>query len=211
MVYFINYFINIALIRYMKTESENLSAQQSLEIITSMIAQAQGKVQKNVFYFLLWGWVVAIANLGMYTLIQLNYTYPYVAWAITIPAWIFSMYKGFRHSKEAGSSSSHFDSISAALWIGYGIVIFTLVGFGAKINYQLNPVILLFSAVPTCVSGVILRFKPLIIGGILFWIFGIVCFLVPTEFQFIVGAVAIVLGYLVPGYLMKSHQPDRNV
>jgi len=194
----------------MKTESENLSAQQSLEIITSMIAQAQGKFQKNVFYFLLWGWVVAIANIGMYTLIKLNYPYPYVAWAITIPAWIWSMYHGFRQSRDR-SPSTHFDVVSGALWIGFGVVVFTLVAFGGKINYQLNPVILLFSAVPTCASGVILRFRPLIFGGVLFWVFGIVCFLVPYEFQFIAGAVAIVCGYLIPGYLLKSHQPEKHV
>ena len=49
-----------------------------------------------------------------------------------------------------------------------------------------------------------IRFKPLIAGGLVFWAFGIVCFLVSREFQPLVGAAAIIGGYLIPGYLLKN-------
>jgi hypothetical protein len=78
----------------MKSEWEKLSAQESLDIITTMISEAKGKAQQNGFHFLLWGWVVAMANLGMYILTQLDYPRPYIVWAITIPAWITSLYDG---------------------------------------------------------------------------------------------------------------------
>lgn len=189
----------------MISESENLSAEQSLDIITKMIRQAQGKVQRNTFYFLLWGWVVTLANIGMYVLIQLEYQYPYIVWTITIPAWIVTMLKGYQQGKTA-PSGTHFDRITAWLWVTFGICIFTLVAFGYKINWQLNPVILIVSAIPTIASGVILRFTPLIMGGISFWAFGIICFLVPGETQFLIGALAIACGYLVPGYILKKKE-----
>jgi hypothetical protein len=186
----------------MKAESENLSAQQSLDIITSMIAEAKGNVQKNNFFFLLWGWVVALANIGMYVLGQLDYSRPYIVWSLTIPAWIITLYIAFKGNK-GQRTATHFDRISAWLWMSFGITIFILVAFGFKINYQLNPVILTISAIPTLVSGVILRFTPLITGGVLFWIFAIVSFLMPREIQPLVGAIAIVCGYLIPGYMLK--------
>ncbi|MFZ6010902.1 MAG: hypothetical protein ACOYXT_11210 [Bacteroidota bacterium] len=191
----------------MKTESENLSARQSLDIITSMITQAKGNVQRNSFYFLLWGWVVAVANLGMYALTLLQYDRPYIVWVITIPAWIISLYKGFRQSREE-RISTHFDKISMWLWISFGICVFTLVAFGYKINYQLNPAILLLCAIPTFISGVILRFTPLMLGGASFWIFSIIDFLTPMESQPLVGAIAIICGYLVPGYLLKNKKDN---
>jgi hypothetical protein len=187
----------------MNTESEKLTAEQSLDIITTMIRQAQGNVRKNTFYFLLWGWVVTLAHLGMYVLTKVAYPYPFIVWLITIPAWIITLYKAFKGNR-AQVVHSHLDRITGAIWLTFGICIFTLVFFGYKINYQLTPVILLVSAIPTFVSGIILRFTPLMLGGASFLVFGIVSFLLPFELQPLAGAVAIVCGYLLPGYLLKN-------
>jgi hypothetical protein len=187
----------------MKADSENLTAQQSLDIITTMIRQAKGKVQKNGFHFLLWGWVVVIANLGMYTLARLDYAYPWAIWAITIPAWIISLYKGYKDGRSE-NMVSHLDFVTMWLWIGFGIVIFTIVAFGAKVNFQINALVVTISAIPTFVSGVVIRFRPLMFGGAALWVFGIVSFLAPREIQPLIGAVAVLCGYLVPGYLLKN-------
>ncbi len=187
----------------MKTDSENLSANESLDIIAQMIRQAQGNVRKGSFYFLLWGWVVSFANLGMFTLIQLKYSRPYMVWLITIPAWLASMYYGYSRSKEQ-RVVTHIDRTTMWLWISYGICIFTLVFFGSTINWKLNPIILLMTMIPTLVSGIIIRFKPLIIGSILIWLFAIVSFLVDYQYQYLTGTLAVICGYLVPGYMLKN-------
>jgi hypothetical protein len=135
----------------------------------------------------------------------LGYAHPYIVWVITVPAWGFSLYKGSR-TKKIASASSHFDKISGWLWFSFGLTVFILVGFGYKINFQLNPVILIVSAIPTFVSGVILKFKPLVFGGICFWIFGIISFLVSVELQPLVGAIAMVCAYLIPGYLLRKQE-----
>ena len=184
-------------------KQENLTAQESLDIITSMVREAKGKIQRNNFFFLLWGWVVMLANIGMFTLTKLDYAYPYIVWAITLPVWIFSMVAAFRRGRK-NHSITHFDRISGTLWLCFGVIVFTLTGFGFKLNYQINPLILTLCAMPTFVSGVILKFRPLMVGGVLFWILGIVSFLVAREFQPLIGAVAISCGYLVPGYMLKN-------
>jgi hypothetical protein len=190
----------------MKTQSENLSAQQSLDIITGMIEQAKGSVQKNSFYFLLWGWVVVFANLGVYALIKFtDYPNPFIVWGITIPAAIISIIYGIRSGKEA-RVASHLEKISACIWIGFGITCFIFIAFGSKIGWQINPVITTMCATPTLVSGVIIRFKPLMYGSIALWALGIASFIVGTETQFLLSAVAITLGYLIPGYLLRSHE-----
>jgi hypothetical protein len=83
-------------------------------------------------------------------------------------------------------------------------VTLSLIFFGYKINFQLNPLILLLVSIPTFVSGIILKFKPLIVGGILFWFFGLINFFVPLEYQNLIGALAMICGYLIPGYLLKG-------
>lgn len=187
----------------MTTEHNSLSAADSLNIITKMIEQAQGNVQKSSFHFLLWGWVIALANLGMYSLIQFDYPHPYIVWLITIPAWIASMVYGFRQGREK-KVVTHIDRTIMWLWITFGITTFILIFFGSSIRYNINPVIILISTIPTFATGKLIRFKPLVLGAVSFWFFGIACFLVSVEMQNLVGAGAVIVGYLIPGYLLKN-------
>lgn len=188
----------------MNPENEQLSAQQSIDIIAQMIKQAQGKVQKSSFYFLLWGWVITLANLGMFsTLAFTDYDeYASFFWLLPIPAWIITIVYGQKQEKSS-TTSSHLDKISAWLWISTGIAILPIVIFGSAINYQINPIVLTLVAIPTYVSGIILKFKPLLLGGACFLAFSIICFLVDGQTQYLVGALAMICGYLIPGYLLK--------
>lgn len=190
----------------METKTDNLSAQESLHLISSMIQQAKGKMQKSSFYFLLWGWTVAIANLGVYILIKFtNVENPFLMFAITIPSAIIAAVYGMRQEKET-SAPTLLDNINKWLWIGFGITCFIFAFFGGRIGWQINPIIITMCAVPTFISGIMLRFKPLMIGGVIFWISGIALFLVPVETQFLIAALAVVLGYLVPGYMLRKSE-----
>jgi hypothetical protein len=189
----------------MNTEKENLDPKQSLELITSMINQAKGNMQNGSFYFLLWGWVITLCNLGMYYLFK--YTeykqYAPLVWTLSIPAWIITIIYANRQEKKAGMLT-HLDRISMWLWIGMAITILPAWIFGAQTNWMVNAIILMPVGMATFLSGIIIRFRPLILGGITFWIAGILCYIVGPIEQYLVGAVAIVFGHLVPGYLLKK-------
>ncbi len=190
----------------MENKNDNLSAQQSLDLITSMIRQAKGNVQKSGFYFLLWGWTIVIANLGVYFMLEFtDIKNPFLMFSITIPAAIISMIYGMNQGKKVAAPTV-LDSIHMWLWIGFGINCFIMAAFGGKTNWQINPVIITMCAVPTFVSGIMLKFKPLVIGGSLFWVFGIICFMVDPKIQFLVAAFAVTVGYLVPGYMLKKSE-----
>lgn len=188
----------------MSTNAKDLSAQESLAIITGMINEAKGHLKKNSYYYLLWGWTVMVAQLAMFVLYQLEYRHAYSAWLITIPVWIYTIIRIVANKKER-PARTHFDSISGWLWLSFSVIIFTLIFFGWKVNYQLNPLILLVTAIPTVVSGVILRFQPLKFGGMFFWVAGVTSFFLPMEFQPLAGAIGITGGYLIPGYLLKKY------
>lgn len=185
-------------------DKQDLSAQQSLELIARMIQQTQGKMQRSSFYFLLWGWIITIANLGMYaTLAFTNYDdYAPFWWLLPLPAWIVTMIYSNRQERNA-TAATHLDRINMWLWIITGIAILPIVVFGYKINYQINPLVLTLVSIPTFVSGVILRFRPLLVGGASFLALSAVCFLVDGATQYLVGGLAMFLGYLIPGYMLK--------
>ncbi len=205
LVYNINYFTFVTLVINMETKNDNLSAQQSLDLIASMINQAKGHVRNQSFYYLFWGWVIVTANLGAYLLFKIKYHSPYWIWLIVIPAWLISIAYGYKQSNQA-RSATHIDKINMALWISYGVFATTIPFLGQWINYQINPIILMVGGICTFTSGVVLRFNPLQIGGIIIFASGIISFFVNPELQLLVAATAIALGYLVPGYILKAQK-----
>lgn len=189
----------------MEPQKNTLSPQQSLEIITSMVRQAQGNISKNSFYFLLWGWVITACNFGMYYFFKFTEykAYAPMVWLLCIPA---SVITGVYASQQRKSPNpiTHLEKINMWLWIGLMLCIFPVWIFGAKINWMINAVVFLPIGLCTFVSGTILRFKPLLAGGILLWVCSVLCFIVGPVEQYLVGGIAMIFGYLVPGYRLRN-------
>jgi hypothetical protein len=58
----------------------------------------------------------------------------------------------------------------------------------------------------TSLSGVIFRFRPLMIGGILNWIIALTAFYVDFDIQLLLLALSMVVSYLIPGYLVNDSE-----
>ncbi|MFY0608054.1 MAG: hypothetical protein JXR10_15145 [Cyclobacteriaceae bacterium] len=188
-------------------EEKELSENESLQLITEMI----GKAQKNYrsggsFHFLLWGWVVMLANLAHYLLmIYSTYEHPYIVWLATFPAGIISAIYGARQSNSR-RVKTHFDSIHSQVWIAASVGIFISILFMGKLSFNHNCVILLFAGIGTYITGNLLRFKPLIAGGVSLALASVIAFNVSIIDQYLVAAVGIFLGYIIPGYMLKKKE-----
>jgi hypothetical protein len=192
----------------MDQQPASLSPQQSLDLISQMIRQTKGNISESSFYFLLWGWVIASCNLGMYLFIKFSPYPPGQAawvWTLTIPAWIITMVYASRQDRSK-AVTTHLDKINMWLWLSLGFTILPSWIFGASVNWMVNAIVLMPVGMATFVSGVILRFRPLRWGGIVFWIAGTLCYLVGPIEQYLVGALAMLLGYIIPGHLLRKAQ-----
>ena len=201
----------VPLMPYMETKNDNLNPQESLELIANMINQVKGNIGRSSFYFLLWGWVIAICNFGMYLIFKFS-SFPQYApyvWILVVPAWIATVIYANKQQKQKGATT-HLAEINKWLWITMAISILPVWFFGAKLNWMINAIVMMPIGSATFLSGIIIRFRPLILGGITFWLAGIACYLVnPTE-QILIGGLAVMLGYLIPGYILKN-QRENNV
>ncbi len=185
---------------------EEMSPQESLDIISAMIRQAKGNTQSNSFYFLLWGWVVALAHLGIFYLLTFtNYQRPEFIWLISIPAAFASVIYGYRGHR-AARVSTPLDSTITWLWGAYAVTIFVIICFGKSVNFQIVPLILLFTGVATLLTGKLIKFNPLIVGGISIWSFGVAAFLLPYNYQSLIAGVAFSVGYIIPGHMLRKQK-----
>lgn len=179
----------------------------SLRIIAEAIENAKSNFKDNGFFYLLWGWLVLGASLLEYSLIQFTSTpYHWVGWPIlmTLGGIISGVY-GYRLGKKA-TVKTIIDNTMIYLWYGFLISLLIIIVVGI-INHTswliLNPLIIVLYGLGTFVSGGILKFKPLIIGGILAWLIAIVAFFIQSEVQLLLMAFAIIVSYLIPGYMLK--------
>jgi hypothetical protein len=64
--------------------------------------------------------------------------------------------------------------------------------------------ILLFYGIPTFLSGVIMRFKPLKIGGITCWILSAISVYVQSREIILLLVPAVVIAWIIPGYSFRA-------
>ena len=102
------------------------------------------------------------------------------------------------------------DYIIGFVWITFAIVII-LLGFliGALTTGEyythIIHILLAVYGMPVFLTGVIVRFKPLIIGGIACWILCIVStFITIYDYQFLCIPVAMLVAWIIPGYLLRA-------
>lgn len=189
---------------------KEISQEESLKIISDMIGQAKSNLAKGgSFYFLLWGFVVAIANLSAYYLVVVvNYPKPYIVWLIMIPAGIATIVYSVRHKKRA-KVHGHLDKIYGQMWLGVFVCIMITLVFMNKIEMQQNAIILLITGLATFVSGRMLNFTPLVLGGIALWIASVFAFTVSPVEQNLVAGIAIIVGYVIPGFLLRREEQSK--
>ena len=81
--------------------------------------------------------------------------------------------------------------------------------FAGMLAYSAGAAVLVGFA--TFMSGILLRFTPLIFGAVTMWVGAVVCMLLTPDEHVLVQGVATILGYLVPGYWLNHQSRNRHV
>jgi ABC-type Fe3+-siderophore transport system permease subunit len=114
-------------------------------------------------------------------------------------------------SKKQAIVKSHLDRYIATVWITAGLLMGLMVFLSLTINQYPTPFILGVTAMATALSGLMVRFRPLVLGSVIFLIASIISIYLNGADQLLVFAIAMVLGYLVPGYILRSSKSKDNV
>jgi hypothetical protein len=187
----------------------NLTEQQSIRIIQEMIATSKNNLKDNSFFYLLWGWLVLSASLTHFILIQVHWEYAFLPWPVLMmTGGIISVVAGYRLGKKA-RVVSHVDKMIIYLWYAFMAVVLIIIAMALmdKILWVTTyPVIISLYGLGTFVSGGVLRFRPLIIGGIACWVISVIAFFVPSSYVLLLTGLSVIIAYLIPGYLLKSKE-----
>ena len=185
----------------------NLTPEQSLKLIDEMMRQAKRSFHRMSFYFLLWGILLIGAMLIEYVMDYTGHRLYGKSWGVIgmiggITSWVH----GARQGKKEGASTA-MDRVMMWLWAAFVITMMvTIVGYGVSGGGTPAGSILVLTGLPTFVSGQLMRFKPLIFGGLLFWVLGALSYFVGPEMITWLYIGAMLFGYVIPGYLLKRQE-----
>jgi len=186
---------------------QELTPSESLKLIETMIGQAKRSFHRNSFYFLMWGVLLIAAMIFNYAMAVQDNPIGGYAWpAVGILGGILSWIHGAREAKQHHVRTM-MDRMMLWLWAGYlATLLTTMIAAGASGHAMNVGWIIVLTGLPTFVTGQMIRFKPLIFGGILFWVLGAVAFFVDVRSMALLYIAAMFFGYLVPGYMLKRKE-----
>lgn len=199
-------------------EEKTITERESFAIIQQMIQTAKEEHSEKGDGWLLWGWLLFLAS-------TLSVIFSYIGWiqyvgyiwnGMLIAVLVGFFWERFSKRKET-AVKSYIHVLLIRIGAGFFISLFALIAANF-IFYKVHPSDTTFPfgyyyilyAFWMFIHGSAIRFRPLIIGAFVNWGAGIAMFLV-SEFRFdmMISAAAILIGYLIPGYLLRAAYRKR--
>jgi hypothetical protein len=194
-------------------EKSNLTPDESLEIITKAVSHFKMNYKESAKIFLLFGWILTLASFSNFIILRILHSkeaYQLMGW-YSLGNWAVFAFIAFvilffisRKINKDKKVYSYLDGYIKNLWIVSASSFFIATLVCIKLEIAPPPILLLIGGIATTTTGLLIKFRPVIIGGMAFFIFSIVTTFVSNEYMALIVGVAMVCGYLIPGYLLKS-------
>lgn len=192
-------------------ENINLTPEESFSIINKAIANFKLNFRETAKVFLLWGWILAIASLSNFIILKILYSRDASIGLISLFNWAAFILIGFiimlfmEHKINKDKKVfSYIESYFKNLWSVTAASFFIATLLCIKMEINPPAIMLLIAGIATTTSGLLIKYRPLIIGGMTFFIFSLAATFVSNEYISLIVFAAIICGYLIPGYLLKS-------
>jgi multisubunit Na+/H+ antiporter MnhB subunit len=102
-------------------------------------------------------------------------------------------------------SKGHIEHVMGYLWGGW-MVCFLILMLFANLRQEYDtilPLTLAMYGLGIFISGGVVDFRPLIVGGIISWIGAVVAFFQPYTLQLLIVSGVIIVSYIIPGHILR--------
>src|SRR5688572_26164204 len=185
-------------------KDQDFSQQESLQLIAKMINQAKNYYYESGLGALLWGFT----NLICFTLAYLDakkwIDMPFNPFFLMAITFVLQFYFD-RKEKKFKTATTYMDEVHKYIWITFGnaVIIVSIAGGLAQLNYWTLPILLVLFGMPTFTSGCLMKFKPFIIGGIMCWLLSIAAFFYKSFDSYLLVAAGATAAWIIPGFILR--------
>ena len=133
-----------------------------------------------------------------------------MVWPIAgIAGGIISFFYGKKEAEKVGTQTA-LDRVTNYTWGAFGFTLVFAIAFSLYNQLSPHALVLMIAGSATFISGGISKFKPFIYGGIALEIGALACaFYVPASYQGFVFALSIILGYIIPGVILRKSENGK--
>lgn len=193
--------------------SDSFDPAASLQIIRETIEVARRDLSNDGFHFLLWGVLLGATGVCHYWLSDVaGVSWSPFVWAAPLAlgfpaAFIYE----YRRHKRQPSANNIIRRWYSWTWFGFFATMTILIIWSQQHEFSPTPLILAVAAFAVFVSGLILRFRPLGYGAGAIWVGSLACLWVEGAQDSLVFSAAVILGYLIPGIMLRQQARDGHV
>ncbi|MDB4903684.1 MAG: hypothetical protein JWQ63_2965 [Mucilaginibacter sp.] len=185
----------------MESIENELNPSLGFQMILEVIAKTKENIKEHSFFFLLWGWLIAIASFSFFILhAYTSFKFYFLPFPILV---ITGIIITFYNVEKRYTFETYLSYYLKRLWLVLGISFILVVLINVIKGQPPFTYTLLIGGIGTLVSGLTLRFKPLVIGGVIFLFFSVAGIFVTDTYMPLLQGIAVIVGYLIPGYLLK--------
>jgi hypothetical protein len=182
-------------------KEEKMTPQQSLVLISEVISQTKENIKVHSSVFLLWGWALAIASFLRFILqTQTSFKFYFLPFPILVAiVLVITICKN-----RTSVSETYLNFFLQKLWLVLPFAFIAIVFVSLYQKIEPFTYTLILASIVTSVSGMVMKFRPLVVGGVFFLIASVSCVFVSDEYKVLVHGIAIIVGYIIPGYILKN-------
>lgn len=193
-------------------EEKVINEKESLEIITRMIQNTQRNMEKsNGLPFLIWGYTTILVSLVVWYFFSTtgNPDWNYLWFLIPVIGFPTMMWTIRKQEKGV---KTYIDKIIGYVWIVFGIAGFTVSTSAIFLwNIPILFIVILMMGTGTAITGMIIRFKPLIFAGFAGMLLSYLCLIVKGYDSILVFALIFLVMMVIPGHILYGKGRKRYV
>ena len=185
--------------------TEHFSPDESLKLIRNMIDKTREEVSDDSKYFLVWGWGAFLACISEFIL-KVIYKSPdhYKVWYVTFVCLAITIVIALSDKKREKVKTYVGESMGY-LWSGLGITFLVVSILFSRIGWEYcYPFFMVLYGLGTFVSGKILKYPPLVIGGLISFMLAAISAWVSYDYQILCAAGALLASYIIPAHLLRQ-------
>src|ERR1700743_2915932 len=151
-------------------EESILSPAEGLAIIQGVIVRTKEHYRNNSFYFMLWGWLISIASFSFFVLHHYTgFSWYFLPFPVLSGAGIILSVLHYFRERTEKIAETYTDFFFSRLWMVMGIGLIPVVV--VSLSQKLPPFLftLIIAGIGTLLSGMVMQFRPLMLGGGLFF------------------------------------------
>ena len=191
-------------------ENKILSEKESLDLITQMIRETQQNTARYAAYpLLIWGYTTAIISILIWlgiSVFNLGYQIQYFWFALPVIALPLTFYYLRKDSRKG--SKNYMERITGEVWMvmGIGGGVLGVIAFFQSFNILF--VVSILMAMATTLSGLIMKFKPLTVCGIVTMCISLVLLFVHSMDCLLIFAAIFIVMMVIPGHIFNKKQKE---